>query len=66
MDGVHGGTNAGRCCWVVAGTLCHGKTRGTLAMKFHDCTKCKVYTQVQSEEGRDYIFVSDLADKLKE
>ena len=25
LDGVHGGMNAGRACWVVAGTLCGGE-----------------------------------------
>lgn len=65
LDGVHGGTNAGRCCWMVAGTFCKGKPSGTLAMKFHDCTKCPFYSQVKSEEGRDYVYIGDLAEKLK-
>jgi hypothetical protein len=65
LDGVHGGASAGRCCWMVAGTFCGGKPQGTMAMKFHDCTKCQFYKLVQSEEGKEYIFVSELADKLK-
>ncbi len=26
IDGAHGGKNAGQACWVVAGTMCGGKT----------------------------------------
>jgi len=29
LDGVHGGKNAGRACWVLAGTMCGGKVQGT-------------------------------------
>jgi hypothetical protein len=65
LEGIHGGSGAGRCCWMVAGTFCKGKPQGTMAMKFHDCTKCEFYKLVKSEEGRNYIFVSELADKLK-
>ena len=39
MDGVHGGSNAGRCCWVVAGTFCTGKPQGTFTAKFHNCAE---------------------------
>ncbi|MDH4164450.1 MAG: hypothetical protein OEW15_17440 [Nitrospirota bacterium] len=30
LDGVHDGTNAGRSCWVVAGTLCKDSVQGHL------------------------------------
>lgn len=33
LNGVHDGQNAGRSCWVVAGTLCGGKPQGTFAQK---------------------------------
>ncbi len=33
LDGVHGGINAGRSCWVVTGTLCRGEVQGTFAKK---------------------------------
>ena len=33
LDGVHGGMNAGRSCWVVAGTMCGGNLQGTYAQK---------------------------------
>jgi hypothetical protein len=30
LDGMHHGKNAGRACWVVAGTFCSGKPQGNL------------------------------------
>ena len=37
LDGIHGGKNAGRTCWVVAGTLCRGVKQGTFAQKYSSC-----------------------------
>jgi hypothetical protein len=51
MDGIHGGKNGGRACWVVAGTYCKGKVQGSYASKFLDCAKCDFYKQVRKEEG---------------
>jgi hypothetical protein len=51
MDGIHGGKNGGRACWVIAGTMCKGKQSGTYATKFKDCNKCDFYQQVWKEEG---------------
>ena len=28
LDGAHEGVNAGRACWVVAGSLCKGEVQG--------------------------------------
>ena len=39
LDGTHGGSNAGRACWVVAGTICSGVVEGTFANKYKDCEK---------------------------
>ncbi len=51
LDGVHGGKNAGRACWVVAGTLCDGEPVGTFAKKQRVCSFCDFYTLVREEEG---------------
>jgi adenylate cyclase len=51
LDGVHGGRNAGRCCWVVAGTFCEGRVQGTFAQKYANCEACEFYQRVQREEG---------------
>lgn len=51
-DGIHDGTNGGRCCWVVAGTLCKGAVaQGSYTEKFSgDCQKCDFYAQVKRDE----------------
>lgn len=51
LDGVHGGVNAGRACWVVAGTRCKGVVQGEFAQKVQNCLICKFYLQVREEEG---------------
>ena len=50
-DGVHGGANGGRACWVISGTLCGGKPQGSFASKMGACEKCDFYKQVHAEEG---------------
>ena len=51
LNDIHGGVNAGRACWVVAGTRCRGEVQGEYAQKFHNCSICKFYLRVQQEEG---------------
>lgn len=50
LDGAHGGKNAGRACWAVAGSLCGGRVQGTYADKLHNCWKCDFMNTVQKEE----------------
>lgn len=50
LDSIHQGRNGGRCCWIVAGTLCHGDVQGTFASKLDTCENCPFYTKVQTEE----------------
>ena len=50
-DGIHQGRNAGRCCWVIQGTLCKGGIQGSYVDKFSsDCQKCDFYSMVKKEE----------------
>ena len=65
LDGVHGGTNSGRACWVVAGTFCGGKVQGTHAAKFEVCKNCDFYQQVMEEEGKKFLRPLFLLSKLK-
>ena len=51
MNGIHSGENAGRACWVVAGTMCGGEVQGSYSRKVIDCTRCEFYKQVWDEEG---------------
>ena len=51
LDGVHEGLNAGRACWMIAGTNCGGRVQGTFAEKERDCLNCEFYKLVCKEEG---------------
>lgn len=66
LNGVHGGWNGGRACWVIAGTLCKGEVQGSFAKKFGDCQKCDFYLTVRQEEGSGLVYASVLVNKLKE
>lgn len=66
LDGTHGGKNAGRACWVVAGTLCRGEVQGTFAKKFGDCLKCDFFQLVRKEEGNLFIISTAILKMLRE
>ncbi len=52
LDGVHGGKNAGRACWIIAGTLCEdGMVSGKFARKMETCFNCAFYRLVRAEEA---------------
>jgi len=48
--------NAGRACWLVAGTFCDNVVSGTFAEKIDTCRNCDFYKKVQDEE---HSFKSD-------
>ena len=50
LHGAHEGRNAGRACWVVAGSLCGGKIQGTYAQKLTNCWRCDFMNTVKKEE----------------
>lgn len=66
LHGAHEGKNAGRACWVVAGTLCGGQVQGTFAKKYENCDKCNFFQLVKEEEGPRYQLGILLLKKLKE
>jgi hypothetical protein len=66
LNGIHDGLNAGRACWVVAGTRCRGKIAGTFAAKIGDCRECQVYQTVAEEEGMMFKSTLSLLAALKE
>ncbi len=54
LHGSNHGTNGGRACWVIAGTLCGGEVQGTFAAKMMNCTKCDFFLSVREEEGAKF------------
>lgn len=66
LDGVHSGRNAGRACWVVAGTLCAGEVQGTYANKFRACERCDFYQSVQVDEFPGFLLCSALVARMTE
>ncbi len=65
LDGIHGGRNAGRACWVVAGTFCGGTIQGTFARKFSTCESCDFYKLVRQEEHPAFVLSANLLSKLR-
>lgn len=65
LDSAHGGKNAGRVCWIVAGTMCGGRAEGSFARKYKDCRKCEFYQKVKEEEGAKFLLTVDLIQWFK-
>ncbi|WP_444547980.1 two-CW domain-containing protein [Candidatus Magnetomonas plexicatena] len=65
LDGFNGGKNAGRSCWAIAGTLCGGKPRGTMAKKLKDCMLCSFHQLVIKDEGDSYTSVATFLKKSR-
>ena len=67
LHGVHGGSNAGRSCWVLSATLCKGEVQGSFAKKFKNCEMCDFYQTVKREEFPSFqlsaILMGKIADK---
>jgi hypothetical protein len=55
FHGVNEGTNGGRFCWAVVGTLCHGQVQGTFAEKAMDCMACAFYAHLARQYRNDFI-----------
>ena len=64
LNGIHEGTNAGRACWVVAGTFCKGEVQGSFGKKYENCSICDFYQGVRKEEGAKFTFSSVLLNNL--
>lgn len=65
LHGVHDGINAGRACWVVAGTMCGGKVQGVFAQKYATCQECDFYKKVQEESFNTFEVSVSLLQKLR-
>jgi len=65
MDGIHHGDNAGRSCWLIAGTYCGGKVQGNYAAKIKNCADCDFFKVVIKEEKTNIQDATHLLDALE-
>lgn len=64
LDGIHRGDNAGRACWIIAGTYCGGKAQGTYATKWENCSGCDFFNLVLTEENTNLNEATHLLQAL--
>ncbi len=57
---VHNGKFAGRCCWIVAGTLCSGEVQGSQATKLDTCRSCDFYKTSKKNKKKEKTKKIDL------
>ncbi len=60
FDGINEGINAGRSCWLVAGTFCSRKASGTFAEKRETCRDCEFYKHIHAGEGRTSLCIRNI------
>jgi len=60
FDGFNLGNNAGRACWLVAGTFCGSCTQGSFAEKQSSCRECTFYKKIHTEEGSTHLTLDPL------
>ena len=64
LDGVHGGKNGGRACWVLTKTFCKGEIQGSFGEKYKDCSTCSFYEKVKAEEYPNFKLSATLLNLL--
>ncbi len=64
LHGVHGGSQAGRACWIVGGTFCDDAEQGTFPKKYFSCVECDFYKRVKEEEASGFQPSASLFMKL--
>ncbi|MBL7031653.1 MAG: hypothetical protein ISR97_00535 [Nitrospira sp.] len=50
-NGLNGGINGGRLCWLIAETRCHGKVEHVNQRRNYPCFFCEFRYKVIAEEG---------------
>lgn len=60
FNGFNLGRNAGRTCWLAAGTFCNGKVQGSFAEKRVSCRECDFYQKVNNEESITQLSVGSM------
>jgi hypothetical protein len=59
-NGINGGKNAGRICWLVSHTMCKGETDTTFEEMIKICGECDFYKLVKEEEGEELVLSLDM------
>ncbi|GAB4275648.1 MAG: hypothetical protein Kow0056_05460 [Coriobacteriia bacterium] len=63
LDGIHGGVNGGRACWVAAGSLSDDPECPHARDK--DCVNCAFYRSVLEEEAPHIVYTPAIKSLLK-
>lgn len=66
FNGIYGGRNGGRSCWLVRETLCGGRNQRTAVHKFIECFFCDFKKYVIMEEGPDFLISDTILKSLIE
>jgi len=61
--GVNNGTNAGRICWLLAGTFNPVEKTKTCIRDIDNCLMCDFYYLVEKEEAKNFVFLKDLGGR---
>jgi hypothetical protein len=67
LDGSNGGVNAGRSCWVIAGTQSGKKVECVFAKQISNCMNCDFFQYVREQEAAmgSYIGTKQLFERFK-
>jgi hypothetical protein len=63
-DGLYGGENSGRACWMVINTRCNGTVQKTFEQKCMACLSCDFYYLAMEEEEDEFIDIHALKGML--
>lgn len=64
LNGIHGGKNGGRACWMVAGTKCGSRIKRIFVPKFIVCKICDFRKTVIHEESQNFVVSDDFMKML--
>jgi hypothetical protein len=64
FDGLYGGKNAGRACWMVSNTQCNGTVQKTFEQKCKTCLSCDFYRLTMEDEEDTFIDIDAVKGML--
>ena len=63
-NGINEGTNGGRACWAIAGSLCGGKVQGSYAAKLGGCLQCEFFNEVRRQQAARFVNSREILNLL--